>query len=63
MFSDFFPENITVYEIMSKHKVEPERTHKICRLHILNRVSKYAQARFPARTLPTHLQTHTRADF
>ena len=58
----FFSQNRTVYEIMSKNVVEPERTQTIWRQRVIYIISEQAHACAHTPT-PTHslTQTHTRA--
>ena len=59
MLSYFFsPENRTVYEIMSKNVVEPERPHMTIWRRIACWVSKAKRARARS-TTPTHKRART----
>ena len=62
-FSNFFPENRAVYEIMSKSVVEPKRPQiRIWRMRYACWVSKDTRAsKRPHGRAPTHMHAPTRA--
>jgi hypothetical protein len=57
MFSDSFPENRSVYEIMSTNMVEPERTQTIWDLRVAYWISK--PTRSQAALVHPHTHAHT----
>jgi hypothetical protein len=59
MFSNFFPENRAVCEIMSKNTLQPEKPQTIWRMRVACWISEATRSQAHARALHSHPRTRT----